>query len=141
LKIVSILLTAFLAILLLIAAYFGLGDGVRAIRGAQGASQVLVSAAQLLYGLLALAALVAIGFGHRAAGFLLVAWVAVLALTNGLSPLVRARESIGVGVRSAVITGAWLGLVVWLRGYCRRRAMRPTGTPPEARDAGPRQVV
>jgi hypothetical protein len=124
LKIVSMLLTALLVLLLLIAAYFGLSDGFRAVREAHGPLRVLASATQLLYGLLALAALAAVGFRHRAAGPLLVGWVAALAVTNGLSPFVWGHASVAVGIKSGVITGIWLGLVVWLWGYCRRRAAR-----------------
>lgn len=123
-KAVSILLTALLVLLLLLAAYFGSTDGVRAVRVADGPLRLLASVTQLLYGLLALAALIALGFGHRAAGALLVGWVAALAFGNGLSPIAWGREPIAVGVRSGVITGTWIGLLLWLRGYCRRRAAR-----------------
>jgi hypothetical protein len=124
LKTVSTLLTALLALLLLIAAYFGLIDGLRAVRVADGPLRLLVSATQLLAGLLALAALIALGFGHRATGALLVGWVATLAMTNGLSPVVWRHDAIAVGIKSGVITGTWLGLAVWLWGYCHRRATR-----------------
>lgn len=121
-KTVSKLLTALLVLLLLIAAYFGLTDGLRAVRGADGPLRLLASATQLLYGLLALAALITLGFSHRAVGALLVGWVATLALNNGLGPIVWGHEAVGVGIKSGVITGTWLGLVVWLWRYCRRHS-------------------
>ena len=130
LKTVSVLLTVLLVLLLVIAAYFGLSDGFRAVRGAHGSLQVLVSATQLLYGLLAMAALIAVGFGHRAAGALLVGWVAALAVTNGMSPFVWGFGSVADGIKSGVITGLWLGLVVWLWAYCRRRAARASDPRP-----------
>jgi hypothetical protein len=129
LKTVATLLTALLVLVLLLAAYFGLTDGFRAVRAADSPLRVFVSATQLLYGLLALAALIALRLRHRAAGALLVGWVAALAVSNGSGPVVWGHEAVAVGIKSGVITGTWLGLVVWLRGYCRRRAARAPESP------------
>jgi hypothetical protein len=73
--------------------------------------------------------LIALGFGHRVARALLVGWVAALAVTSGLTPLVWGHAPLVVGIASGVITGTWLGLVVWLWGYCRRRAARAADAP------------
>lgn len=127
-KALSALLTGLLVLLLLLTAYLGLREGIGAVGAADGTLRVLASATDLLYGLLALGALIALGLRQRAAGVLLVGWVAALALTNLLGPIAWGHESIRLGIKSGVITGTWLGLLVWVWGYARPRAAHAGGS-------------
>jgi hypothetical protein len=121
-RIVSSLLTGLLVLLLLAAAYFGLTGGFVLVREAHTGAQKLATGTELLYGVTALLALVAMASRHKGTLALLVVWAAALTATSALAPVVWANRSVAIGAASGAAVGAVLAIIVGAWLYAGRRA-------------------
>ena len=127
-RIVSFLLTGFLVLLLLASAYLGLTDGIGLLREAHTAARRLATGTELLYGLTALLALVAMASRHTWTLHLLVVWAAAVAATSALAPVVWGGTSWRVGAESGAAVGVVLAVVVWSWHRVARQANRLPGS-------------
>ena len=112
-KTVSLLLTGLLVLLLLAAGYFGIVEGLGLVRQAHTPLEILPTASELLYGIAAVGALVALASRHRSAQYLLILWAVLVSITAALAPPVWGGSSAVVGAESGVAAALLIGLVLW----------------------------
>jgi len=124
-RIVLRFLTGFLVLLLLAAAYLGLTGGFGLLREAHTVVQMLATGMELLYGLAALLALVALALRHRWTLRLLIVWAAAVTATSALAPWVWGGASWISGLEAAVAVGVLLSAVLWSWLHLGRRAGGP----------------
>ena len=104
-KTASLILTSLLVLMLLASAFLGITDGVGLVRQAHTTAQAVATAAELLYGVAAVGALVALASRHKFAPHLLTLWAACVTITSGLAPVVWGGTSVAVGAESGVAAG------------------------------------
>jgi hypothetical protein len=121
-RLVSKLLDGLLVLLLLASAFFGLKDGIPLVREAHTADQWAATCTEIVYGVTAVAAIVAWASRHRWQGRLLLVWALGLTATSVLAPVVWAHTSVATGLASGAGVGAVLALLLWARRLVRRRA-------------------
>jgi hypothetical protein len=121
-RIVSLLLTGLVVLLLLATAYLGLTGGFALVREARTFAQQLATGTELLYGVTALLALVAMASRHKSALLLLIVWAAALTATSTLAPVVWGNASPAVGAASGVGVAVVLALILWPWHVVRGRA-------------------
>ena len=110
-KTLAWLLTAVLALLLLASAYFSLTAAVGLVRAAHALGQQVATVSELLYGVSAVLALVLLARRHPWSLRVLIVWAAAVTLTTALAPVVWGKTAWGIGVKSAVLAPAPIGLV------------------------------
>lgn len=120
-KIVLSFLTGFLVLLLVAAAYFGLTGGFELLRQAHSGVQRLATGMELLYGLAALLALVALASRHRWTLRLLIVWAAAVTATSALAPWVWGGTTWMVGAEAGATVGVVLAVVLWGWHHVGRR--------------------
>jgi hypothetical protein len=120
-----------LAAALLFTGYTGLVEGFHATRFAATRGMRVATAAQLLYGGCAVAALIALAVKRQWVFGLLVAWAVGGAATAGLAPVVYAGQPIGTGLLTALASGLLLGLAAWgwRRCACQKKRPNPQRNP------------
>jgi len=96
--------------LLLLCVYSGIVDGLDSARSAATPGQRIAGASQLVYGIAAAAALLALLLRRRWSMPLLLVWGASLTLTGGMAPVVWGEQNALVGL----IGGASVALIVGL---------------------------
>lgn len=99
--------------LLLLTTYAGLVEGPDAMRSAATQGQRVAALTQMLYGVFAVAALIAMPLRPRFVLPILVLWGAALTVTGGLAPVVYGETGILVGVMAGVSVALVVVLVVW----------------------------
>ncbi|HEV8149533.1 MAG TPA: hypothetical protein VGP61_05050 [Gemmatimonadales bacterium] len=104
-----------LVLLLLATGYNGLVEGVSATHYADTGGMQVATVTQLLYGVLSVAALLALGFRRRRVHGLLVGWAIALTATMALAPVVYGGQSLWKGVLAGSVTALIAGLAV--RGW------------------------
>jgi hypothetical protein len=124
-RVVSTILTAFLILLLLASAYLGLTGGIPLVREAHTAARALATGTELLYGVAALLALVALANRYRWSFRVLIVWAAGLTATSGLAPVVWGNTSVRTGVVSGAVAGVVLALILWAWHFAQSRAALP----------------
>jgi len=112
-KKLPLLLTGLLVLLLLATAYLGLVDGLGLVRQARTPLRVVATATELLYGVTAVGALVALASRHASGRYFLIVWAALLSVTAALAPPVWGGSSVAVGIESGVAAALLVGLLVW----------------------------
>ena len=115
---------AVVVLLLLATAYNGIFEGLNAARHASTLGQRVATVTQLAYGVLAIAAIVAVAIRHRITLALLVGWAAALVATAALAPIVYGGASVVVAAVAVILVALVTGsvIVAW------RRANPPTNT-------------
>ena len=121
-RIAWFLVTGFLVLLLLAAAYLGLTGGFGLLREAHTGAQRLATGTELLYGLTALLALAGLASGHRWTLGVLIVWAAAVTATGALAPVVWGGTSTMVGAESGCAVGALLAVILWSWHHVARRA-------------------
>jgi len=120
-KIASRMVLGLLVLCLLAAAYFGLTEGFPLLREARTGVQRLAAWTELLYGVAALASLVALASRLRWTVALLIVWAALVTITAALAPVVWGGASSAAGAESGAAAAIVLAalLIGWHR-LCRR---------------------
>jgi hypothetical protein len=135
-KVWSALRLAAICGLLLLTAYIGVVEGLNTAPSAATTGQYLATATQLLYGVLSIASLVAMGLKHRSAGVLLALWGLAVTATAGLASVAWGGSSILVGLVASGATAAIAGLVFWgWRAHRTERSRSAARPPPGGRVA------
>jgi hypothetical protein len=107
-------------------AYTGLTEGFKATGFAATTHGMRVAtAAQLLYGGSAAAALLALAFRRQWVLGLLLVWAGAGAATAGLAPVVYGGQPVSTGLLTGVASGLLLGLAAWGWRRCGCDAPRP----------------
>lgn len=120
-RLLAFLLDALLVLLLLASAYFGCKEGVALVREAHTAGQWAATGTEILYGVAAVAGIVAWASRQRWRGWLLLVWALALTATGALAPVAWARSSLATGLASGAGVAAVLALLLWGRRVVRRR--------------------
>jgi hypothetical protein len=98
---------------LLLTGYFGIREGVPAIRSAVSVGQKVAAVTQLLYGLLGVAALLGVVTRDRWTTTLLTLWGLTLVATATLGPVVWGGTGPAPAVAAGATTTLVVGLVLW----------------------------
>ena len=107
-------------------AYTGLTEGFKATGFVATTHGMRVAtAAQLLYGGCAAAALLALAFRRQWVFGLLVGWAVGGAATAGLAPVVYGGQPVSTGLLTGVVSGLLLGLAPWGWRRCGRHTAPP----------------
>jgi len=111
------ILTTVILLLLLATAYNGIVEGLNATHFASTTGQRIATLTQLGYGVLALAAMVAMGLKHAMTTAVLVLWGGAIVVTALLAPVVYGGTSIGVAIGAGLASTIVVGLVIlgWQR--------------------------
>ncbi len=112
-KTLSRVVLALLVLLLLASAYLGITGGLDLVREAHRPLEILATGTELLYGVAAVAGLVALGTRARKAMAILVVWAVALTATAALASVVWGHTSVAVGVASGAGVGAVVAVVLW----------------------------
>lgn len=118
-----------IAALLLLTGYTGVRDAVGEYAVAVSLGQKAGTAAEALYGLLSLAAVVGVVARRPWASPLLLAWAAALILTAGMAPIVWGGTGLWPGIVAAASTAAVAGAVLWV-WWRFGRPPEPVSEPP-----------
>jgi len=114
-----------LVLALLASAYNGLWEGWSELQNDDTPPMRLATATQLLYGLAALLALLALArrATRRWVFPLLLVWAFATTATATLAPIVYGGRPLGTGIAAGAITALLVGPAVWLwRRACRKRS-------------------
>lgn len=114
-------------VLLLFCAYGGIVVGLDALRSVSTPGQRIAGASQLVYGISAVAALLALLLRRRWSMPLLLVWGAALTLTGGMAPVVWGEQNALVGLLGAAVVAPIVGLVLWA---CRSHNRGAVSSPP-----------
>jgi hypothetical protein len=114
-------------VLLLFCAYSGIVGGLDALRSVSTPGQRIAGASQLVYGISAVAALLALLLRRRWSMPLLLVWGAALTLTGGMAPVVWGEQNALVGLLGAAVVAPIVGLVLWA---CRSHNRGTVSSPP-----------
>ena len=114
---------ALVVALLAVTAFGGISDGLRTWREASSPLTSAASAAQLAYGGLSVAALLAMAFRRRWVGPLLIGWAVALTAVGTVASVIWGEQTWAVGAVAGVATAVAAALVVagW-RAHARRDA-------------------
>jgi len=114
-----------LVLALLASAYNGLWEGWSELHNDDTPPMRVATATQLLYGLAALLALVALALrpARRWVFPLLLVWAVATTSTATLAPIVYGGRPLGTGIAAGAITALIVALPLWLwRRACRKRS-------------------
>ena len=101
------------AAVLLAAVWFGLKEGADGFMDAGTTFQRWAAASQLLYGVLAVASLVALFTGRAWLRPVLIAWAVVLTLTGTVATVAWSGAPWTAGLMAGALTALVAGLVAW----------------------------
>jgi hypothetical protein len=112
-KVLLVLRYSVVIVALLLTGYKGLVEGVNATHVADTPGMKVATATQLLYGVTAVAAILAMRLWPRLVFPILIAWGLAVTATGALAPVVYAGRPLGWGVSGGALTGAVVSLLLW----------------------------
>jgi hypothetical protein len=89
-------------------------NGINDLQGATTRLQLATSAAQLVYGLLALVAIPGLLLGWRGLKTVLRLWLVAVSITGGLAPVAWGGATAGTGIAALILTFVVALAVIWV---------------------------
>ena len=110
---------AALTSILVLAWYLGSVDGFNHAHSSRNLAESVTAAAQLVYGTLALCALIAVHKSHRSARPFIEFLGAIFVATAMIQPVAWGKSLMPFGILSGLVASIVVGLIVWLWGADR----------------------